>query len=194
MKERERLLWGVLIILLLIIAVYEGYHVYQMGRQVRVYQEAMEREALGSEDPQLRTTIEQLEIELRDRMGYEFTMDEDPLDLTQVIHGKKFLAKLGFSESLENQNTMRLSCTVMGANPVAVVKFQGRSRILRVGDKLDAYKVTVIERNRVTLRSSVETLELVTQKSPETLEKEKEMQEGTVSVSIPEDNTEPGNY
>jgi len=194
MKERERLLWGVLIILLIIIAGYEGYHVYNMGQQVKEYRQAMERESLGSEDPQLRTTIEQLESELSARMEYKFKLDEDPLDLSQVIHGAKFLAKMGYSESLENQNTMRLSCTIISENPVAVVKFQGRSRVLRVGDKIKDYKIIAIERNRATLRNAYETIYLVTQKSPDTIERDKELQEGTVNVTVSEDNNEPGNF
>ena len=195
MRERERLLWGVLIVLLLIIAGYMGYNVYRMGKQVREYKEEMVREALGSEDPQLRETIEQLEADLRDRMDYTFDVEQDPLELTQVIQGKRFLAQLGFSESLEFQTQMRLSCTVVStAEAAAIIKFGGRSRVLRIGDEINGYRVTEIERKRAVLISPDETLVLVTEKAPDTIEKELRLQEGSISVETADSTPASGNF
>ena len=195
MRERERLLWGVLIVLLLIIAGYMGYNVYRMGRQVRDYKEAMVREALGSEDPQLRETVEQLEADLRNRMDYTFDIEQDPLELTQVIQGERFLAQLGFTESLEAQARMRLSCTVVSAGePAAVIKFGGRSRVLRVGDEIDGYRVTEIGQRRAVLVSPEETLVLSTEKAPDTIEKERRMQEGPITVGSTESSPATGNF
>jgi hypothetical protein len=195
MRERERLLWGALIVLLLIVAGYMGYNVYRMGRQVREYKEAMVREALGSEDPQLRETIEQLEVDLSNRMDFTFDIDEDPLELTQVIQGQRFLAQLGFTESLESQARMRLSCTVISTGePVAVIKFGGRSRILRVGDEIDGYRVTEIGQQRAVLISPEETLVLNTEKAPDTIQKERRMQEGPITVGSTENSPAAGNF
>lgn len=193
MKERERLLWSVLIILLLIIAGYIGYNAYQMGHQVRKYQEALRSESLGSEDPQLRNTVEALESELRDRIDYQFHVDSDPLDLTQVIQTQKFLAKMGYTESLESQNVMRLSCTVLGEEPAAIIKFRGNSKVLRIGDEINGYQVVSIERKKAILKKQSETLQLIAQKAPDTIEREKTMNEGKITVSVPQD-TLPRNY
>ncbi len=194
MKERERLLWGVLIILLLIIAGYMGYNVYRMGRQVREYQEAMVKDVLGSEDPQLRETIERLESDLLDRIDYTFSIEYDPLDLTQVVQGKRFLANLGYTESLESQNVMRLSCTVIAEKPAAIIKYQGRSRVLRVGDEIEGYRLVEVGAKRAILKGYGETISLVTQKAPETLERERLLGEGPISVSIPDTLSRRGNF
>lgn len=194
MRERERLLWNLLIILLLIIAAYMGYNVYRMGRQVREYQVAMESEVLGSGDPQLRATVEQLESDLRDRMAYTFKTDHDPLDLTQVIQGQRFLSHLGFSESFESYRRMRLSCTVIAENSAAVIKYQGRSRILRIGDVLDGYRLVEIEPQRAVMDGPDGKLELVTEKAPETLERERQIREGLVSVSAVDTLSPQENY
>lgn len=194
MRERERLLWNVLIILLLIIAGYMGYNVYRMGRQVREYREAMIHEALGSEDPQLRETVENLESDLRDRMAYTFEIDNDPLELSQVIQSRGFLSHLGLNESLESLNRMRLSCTVMGLEPAVVIKYQGRSRVLRVGDTISGYRVTAIAPGRAVLRSANETLELVTEKAPESIQKEQRLKEGPITLSASEASPSGGNY
>ncbi|TKJ39972.1 hypothetical protein CEE37_09555 [candidate division LCP-89 bacterium B3_LCP] len=194
MKERERLLWSVMIILLLIIAGYVGYNAYRMGRQVREYKEAMKQETLGSEDPQLRQTVEDLETNLRNRLDYSFTIEQDPLDLTQVVQGRRFLANLGFTESLESQNIMRLSCTVIAEEPAAVIKYHGKSRILRVGDVIDGYEIVEIGKGRAKLRGFGETLNLITQKAPETLEREKLLSEGIITIEKPDTTINRGNY
>lgn len=194
MKERERLLWSVMIILLLIIAGYMGYNVYRMGRQVREYQEAMVQETLGSEDPQLRATVEQLEFDLRERLEYTFTIDHDPLDLSQVVQGRRFLAQLGFTESLESQSVMRLSCTVIAEEPAAVIKYQGKSRILRVGDTIDGYELIRIEPKRAVLKGNGQTLDLVAQKAPETLEREKLLDEGFIIAGEADSSQYRGNF
>ncbi len=194
MRERERLLWSVLIILLLIIAGYMGYNVYGMGKQVREYNEAMVQEILGSEDPQLRATIEELETDLRERMAYTFEIENDPLELTQVIQGKRLLAQLGFTESLESQREMRLSCTIISNESAAVIKFQGRSRILRLGDEIDGYRLTDIGPKRITLKKPGETLQLITEKSQETIEREKNLMEGSITVGVTDDSPATGNY
>jgi hypothetical protein len=183
MKERERLLWSVLIVLLLIIAGYMGYNAYMIGKKVRAYKTAMSEETLGSEDPQLRTTVTQLEDDLRTRMEYKFQISHDPLDLAQVVQAKRLLASLGLNESLESQTKMRLSCTVMGDIPAAVIKFQGRSRVLNKGDSIGSYRVTDIRANRVTLSSPGDVMTLVTEKSPETLEAEKYAKHGNITYS-----------
>ncbi|MCX6640673.1 MAG: hypothetical protein NTW14_09370 [bacterium] len=189
MKERERLLWSVLIILLLIIAGYMGYNAYNIGKRVRGYKQAMEEQALGSEDPQLRTTVEQLEEDLRERMSYKFEIGHDPLDLTQVVRAKRLLASLGLTESLESSSKMRLSCTVMGDIPAAVIKYQGRSRVLRIGDTLGPYRLTQITPSKIIMQGANDTVTLVTERSPESLELEKYQRAGTVTVT-PSDTTD----
>ncbi len=195
MRERERLLWGVFIILLLIIVGYMGYNVYHMGRQVRQYQEAMIAEAMGSKDPQLRAAIEELEDDLRERMAYKFDVKEDPLELSKVVQGQKFLAQLGLIESFEASNKMRLSCTIISEEPAAVIKFRGRSRILRVGDKINEYNITRIEPRKVTLKNASETIELITEKSQESLDRDRDLIQGSVTVDVAADSAPPsGNY
>jgi len=194
MRERERLLWNVLIILLLIVAGYMGYNAYRMGRQVREYQEEMLHKVLGSEDPQLRETVEQLESDLRDRMTYSFEVSHDPLELSQVIQSRGFLAQLGFTESLESMNKMRLSCTVVGVENAAIIKFQGRSRVMRVGDEINGYRIVEIESGRAILRGAGETIKLETEKAPETLERERNLQDGTIKLTAVEESPANGNY
>jgi hypothetical protein len=183
MRERERLLWNVLIILLLIVVAYEGYNVYRMGQQVRKYQAALTHESLGSADPQLSETVTNLENELQERLSYEFELEHDPLDLTLVIHARRFLAQLGYQETIESQTKMRLSCTVMSQKPAAIIKFQGRSHVLRVGDDLNGYILAEVRSQQCVLSRAGERLTLTTEKSPETLEQERNFRNNPITIS-----------
>lgn len=195
MRERERLLWSILIILLLIIAGYEGYNAYRMGRQVRKYQEALTHEGLGSEDPQLKETVMAMETELQERLTYQFSITHDPLDLTQVIYAQRLLASLGYSETMESRNKMRLSCTVMAEKPAAVIKFQGRSNIVRLGDTISGYRLSQISAQQVILVRGGERIVLTTERSPESMgEMRRLMARETLSTSASDTLKEPINF
>jgi len=189
MRERERLLWSILIILLLILAGYEGFNAYRMGKQVRQYHEAMTKAALGSEDPQLRETVETLEADLQARLNYNFESNRDPLDLSQVIYARRLLASLGFTETPESQGKLRLSCTVIAQEPAAVIKSRGRSNIVRVGDVIDGYRVSSIQAEQCVLVKGDERLVLGTERAFESLEEAQQMDEGNISVTASEVDT-----
>ena len=189
MRERERLLWSILIILLIILAGYEGYNAYRMGKQVRQYQEAMTKASLGSEDPQLRETVEALETDLQTRLSYSFEVKRDPLDLSQVIYARRLLASLGFTETPESQGKMRLSCTVIAEEPAAVIKSRGRSNIVRVGDVIDGYRVSSIQKEQCVLVKGDERLVLATEKAFESIEAAMLMEEQDISVTTSEGDT-----
>jgi type II secretory pathway component PulC len=89
---------------------------------------------------------------------------------------------------------MRLSCTVIAQEPAAVIKYQGKSRILRVGDTIDGYELIELEPKRAVLRGHGETLHLVTQKAPETLERDRLLDEGLITVGESDSSQYKGNY
>ncbi|RJP79806.1 MAG: hypothetical protein C4524_04580 [Candidatus Zixiibacteriota bacterium] len=186
MRERERLLWSILIILLLIIAGYEGYNSYRIGKRVREYQEEIERQALGSEDPQLRQTIEEMEKELQSRLDYQFDVARDPLDLSHVIHARRFLDNMGLTESLESRGRMRLSCTVVSEQPAAIIKYEYRSYVMRVGDTLNGYRLAEVKPELAVLVRGGERLILATEKALDTQDLEKRRRDGGITVTAPD--------
>lgn len=56
---------------------------------------------------------------------------------------------------------MRLSCTVLGDNPSGIVKFMGRSHVLRIGDELNGFRVTSIGPAEMVLMKGGSRLVLV---------------------------------
>ncbi len=112
-------------------------------------------------------------------MTYTTHVETDPFDLTKVIQSKAFLNSIGLRETLEQQGRMRLSCTVVGESPSAIVKFMGRSFVLHEGDQFNGFTVTKITKAQMFLSKSGAQLVLVNESAPED-----ELSEGRKSTSV----------
>jgi len=164
MQQRANVLWGIIIALLVASVIWIGYSNYAMSKQV----EKLRRQkiVLGT-DPQLEQTVNSLEKNLEDRLAYTTKVQVNPLDLTRVIQSKQFLASLGLRETLEQQGRMRLSCTVVGESPSAIVKFMGKSQVLHEGDTFNGFRVEKITTAHMILSKGGSQLVLVNEAAPE---------------------------
>jgi hypothetical protein len=164
MGQRINVLWGIVLSFLVASMIWIGISDYKMSKEAeRLRQEKI---TLGT-DEQLKETVNTLEKSLDDRLSYQTKVDGNPFDLTKVIQSRQFLQSLGMRETLEQQGRMRLSCTVTGENPSAVVKFMGRSYILHEGDTFNGFKVTKITQAQMFLSKAGAQLVLVNQAAPE---------------------------
>ncbi|MBK6765910.1 MAG: hypothetical protein IPG71_06145 [bacterium] len=164
MNQRINVLWGILLTLLVATMVWMGWQNYQISERIEVMRN--KQIVLGT-DEQLEETVNTLEKDLNDRIAYQTNVSVDPLDLTRTIQTKQFLASLGLRETLEQRGRMRLSCTVVGDNPSAIVKFMGRSHVLRLGDELNGFRVTGISAAELVLMKGGSRLVLVNEAAPE---------------------------
>jgi len=176
MKGRDKLFFNLLTFLLLVVIGLIGYKTRDADKQINRWEaEIQRRQERGVQDPVLRETVDKLEAELRARLMETFNLEEDPLDLTRVIHTRKFLKKM-FGELPETETRMRLSCTITsGEGPTAIIKYHGRSHVLMVGDKVGDYRVASIGVNHVELRRGRELMKLETKKAPDTIDEERRM-------------------
>ncbi len=174
MSQRLNVLWGILITLLVVVMLWMGWQNYEISQRIEV----MRNKAivLGT-DQQLEETVNTLEKDLNDRIAYETVVSIDPLDLTRTIQSRSFLASLGLRETLEQRGRMRLSCTVLGDTPSGIVKFMGRSHVLRVGDELNGFRVSSIGAAEMVMTKGGSRLVLVNEAAPEG-----EFSEGNTSV------------
>ncbi|MDD5088672.1 MAG: hypothetical protein PHI18_07740 [bacterium] len=169
-------LWGITLALLIACIIWIGYSNYRMSKQVEDLRRR--RITLGT-DQQLQETVNTLEKNLQERLDYVTHVEVDPLDLTRVIQSKSFLASLGLRETLEQQGRMRLSCTVVGDDPSAIIKFMGRSQIVHVGDVFNGFTVQEISSAQMVLNKGGSRLVLVNESAPEG-----ELQEGALKTSV----------
>jgi hypothetical protein len=164
MTQRLNVLWGILLTLLVAAMVWIGWQNYRISERIEV----MRNKAivLGT-DQQLEETVNTLEKDLNDRIAYETVVTVDPFDLTRTIQSKMFLASLGLRETIEQRGRMRLSCTVLGDSPSGIVKFMGRSHVLRIGDELNGFRVTSIGAAEMVMMKGGSKLVLVNEAAPE---------------------------
>ncbi|MBU0507579.1 hypothetical protein KKH27_01900 [bacterium] len=177
MRQRVNVLWGIIVALLVACVIWIGFSNYRMSKQV---ENLRSRKITLGTDQQLQETVNTLERNLQDRLVYVTSVETDPLDLTRVIQSKSFLASLGLRETLEQQGRMRLSCTVIGEDPSAVVKFMGRSHILHLGDTFNGFKVEGITAAQMVLTKGGSRLVLINEAAPE---EELSERAGATSVS-----------
>ncbi len=114
-----------------------------------------------SEEPQaatldanatLKSTIDSLELFWENRQAYVFSVIDDPLYLPRVI--KDYTLVSGTKQEAEEEENIRLTATVVDSNPKAIIKYNGKSYVVRVGDWLgNVYKVESIEKKQVVLGS-----------------------------------------
>lgn len=114
----------------------------------------------------LRAMAEGLERELSGRLAYQAPAGRDPLALRRVVRAP---VPSGKGDELAEAGRMRLSATLVSAgNSIAIIKYQGRSHTLRLGDSLDQRVVKSIDMRTVTLDYLGKTLVLVNEPAPKT--------------------------
>lgn len=174
MRRRENFIWGFLIAVAIVIIFYSGFRTYTISKEVRVFQLEEAADILGT-DPQLLETVNTLESELMERIAYIFKAEKDPLKLSEVIRSPKLLAQMGYGETFEGEENMRLNLTIIGANPYASIKYMGRFHNLQIGDSIGGFEVTTIDYRQVTLKRGGKTLTLYNRPDPETVAEERKL-------------------
>ncbi len=193
MESRRIEVFSSLLLLLLAVTVAIGY--FQWWR----YSKAIERihiedaKMVIGTDEKLAETVNELERTLKDRIEYQFDISFDPLDLTRVITSERLLKKLGADEVEAAKTRMRLAATIVGADgqSAIIIRYMGSNHILRVGDPIEGYKVTEIDRRHAVLVRGKERMILENEKSPES---KGETMEGQYSVSPTVESESSGNY
>lgn len=114
----------------------------------------------------LRAMAEGLERELAERLAYAAPEGRDPLALRRVVRAP---VPAGKGDELAEAGRMRLSATLVSAgNSIAIIKYQGKSHTLRLGDSLERRVVKSIDKRTVTLDYLGKTLVLVNEPAPKT--------------------------
>lgn len=114
----------------------------------------------------LKATVTRLEAEIGDRMAYDVKVKSDPLKLSRIIsaRGQGTVIK---AEMAESMNQLRLSCTIISpTKSTAIIKHQGKSFVVSVGDDVNGRKVISIDKKRVILRFNGEDIELFNRPAP----------------------------
>ena len=98
----------------------------------------------------LKSTIDTLEMLWEQKQAYDFYVSTDPLYLGRVIKDFKYVRE-GHNE-VEEEESIRLTATVVDANPKAIIKYSGKSYVVQAGDWIGrAFRVISIDAKEVVL-------------------------------------------
>jgi hypothetical protein len=126
----------------------------------------------------LKAMVEVLEKDLAERTAFEPPGTKDPLALHRVV---RLAPRNPDGKEAAENGRMRLSATVLSpGNFTAIIKYQGRSHTLAVGDSLDHRVVKSIDKRTVVLDYQGKPLVLVNEPAP----KAEAQSEGNVKARI----------
>jgi hypothetical protein len=114
----------------------------------------------------LLATVNRLEKEVSGRIAYDVDVKSDPLKLSRIIDskGRQGIAKAEIAESMKE---LRLSCTIISPNKsTAIIKHQGKSYVVGVGDEIEGRQVISIDKKKVVLRYNGQEIELYNRPAP----------------------------
>jgi len=142
---------------LFLLVVWGAFKAISEARELKQNQET--NTATLDADTSLALVIDSLENNWKRRVNYNFSVTQDPLNLSRSIVGYTY-NRAGFKE-IEEDTEFRLSATVIDDHPKAIIKYQGRSNVVKVGDMIgDGFYVQRIEPKSVVLSKGGQSIYL----------------------------------
>ncbi|NLI14727.1 MAG: hypothetical protein GX409_00415 [candidate division Zixibacteria bacterium] len=142
---------------LFLLVVWGAFRAVSDSREIKKNQE--NDAATLDADTSLALVIDALEDNWRKRVDYRFGVAQDPLNMSRTIIGYTY-NRAGFRE-MEEDTEFRLSATVIDDNPKAIIKYQGKSHVVKTGDLIgDGYYVQRIGAKSAVLIKGGQTIYL----------------------------------
>lgn len=145
---------------LLVYALWLAYGLYRQNTKLRGLDST---KTLGMAHD-LRELIDDLEKGMAKRLEYNVELPSNPTSLARVLPASYLT---GDKEMKEQKTKMRLSCTVVAGDQYqAVIKYQGRSHVMALGDSLAGKRVVRISAKEVILMESGREIHLINEPAP----------------------------
>jgi len=157
MADIKTFIWNLLLVVLTAALIFFGFRTYTFHDELVDLIAVSNQQKVGT-DKDLLETVNNLEKSLAEQAEFQFTLRKDPLDLTRV------LTKLRIFENPEyyakkRERKPRLSATLMGPEPQAIIRMQGKDWVVRQGDSFadGQFSIAQIGEGEVILRRRIGT-------------------------------------
>ena len=148
MNKRQKTIWVIILLLTFLSVVLAGVKLYPVADKWHKAVERAENLRIGT-DEELENIINFLENRLKKRLQYKFTMEKDPMLLTNVI----YLTDTG-GRRISNRRTAQMEVKHIitnGKNRYAGIQYRGQNLTLVEGDSVDGGEIVSIMRDGVIL-------------------------------------------
>ena len=181
MKTYSQLFWNLLMLLFVGALLYFGWQGWDLSQKVEEL--ANRPQITVGSDKDLEETVDRMENTLAAIQDQQFDVSKDPLEITRVVIARSLLLDdASFLASLESRP--RLSCTIKGESPRAIVRLKSKNHVVSVGDSFEGYRVTAIGDNSISLNRNGRMETLQVQAAPKDIAKR--LSSGQLDWSTPE--------
>ncbi|MFQ6614831.1 MAG: hypothetical protein ACE5D1_08310 [Fidelibacterota bacterium] len=147
MVDRNQTLWTLLIGFAIILIMASGIKLYPMVKGYEKVKKRAARTQFGT-DSQLESEIEYLENRLKERSEYRFSLENEPMRLTNVL----YLTDQYGRRSNRKRGRIRVSAVIFGISETqAIINYKDANFTVSVGDSIDKFIVSWIDTEEVVL-------------------------------------------
>lgn len=148
MNNRNRTIWVILILLSVISIGAAGIKLYPMNEKWVAARDRADNLQFGT-DEQLESVIDFLEKRLKERNAFDFTLEKEPLRLTNVLY---LTDAQGRMLRYRNKNKMRVTHIIDGASTqYAGIQYRGANYTVVIGDSIAGGEIVWIDTEEVVI-------------------------------------------
>ncbi|NQT97262.1 MAG: hypothetical protein HQ562_05935 [Candidatus Marinimicrobia bacterium] len=147
MSNRSRTIWHLLIFLTILSLIITAVVAYPVQRDWRKAQIRAQEERFGT-DQDLEDVIEFLEQRLDQRNRYQFTLEAEPMHLTNVIY---LYGGGGMAYRMRNKDKLRVTAIIDGKQQQALIQYDKQNYRVVVGDSVGGGEVVWIDADEVVI-------------------------------------------
>ncbi len=155
MNRRSQTIWVLLVTLSFLFLVLIGFRFYPIHMKYKQIEKRALRAQFGT-DKELEDIIEYLESRLESRVQYDFTLENEPLRLQNVLYLYDT-----YGRRLQYHDSKKLRVTAVfigGSQPQALMNYHDMNYTVMVGDSIGGGEVMWIDEEEVVfLKDDIET-------------------------------------
>ena len=148
MNNRNKTIWVILVVLSVVSITAAGYKLYPMNKKWGAAKNRAENLQFGA-DKQLEGVIDFLEKRLKERNAFDFTLEKEPLRLTNVLY---LTDAQGRMLRYRNKNKLRVTHIIDGTSTqYAGIQYRGANYTVVIGDSVAGGEVVLIDADEVVI-------------------------------------------
>ena len=148
MNNRNKTIWVILVVLSVVSITVAGYKLYPMNKKWGAAKNRAENLQFGA-DKQLEGVIDFLEKRLKERNAFDFTLEKEPLRLTNVLY---LTDAQGRMLRYRNKNKLRVTHIIDGTSTqYAGIQYRGANYTVVIGDSVAGGEVVWIDADEVVI-------------------------------------------
>ncbi|NQU67090.1 MAG: hypothetical protein HQ510_04020 [Candidatus Marinimicrobia bacterium] len=146
MNKRDQTIWTLLLVLSFLFLVLNGFKLFPVNKKYQKTVDRAEKSQFGT-DEELENIIEYLESRLEDRNNYQFSTDNEPLRLQNVLY---LYDSQGKRLKYKDSKKIRVTAVFIGGSkPQALLNYQNMNYTVAVGDSIADGEIIWIDKDEV---------------------------------------------